>query len=71
VFAPDWRRISSTTVGTPSRRASERCSSVPSSASPIADADRHAVARRDDEVVEGFGSTDAPHRAHRALAPRR
>ena len=35
VFSPDWRRTSSTTVGTPSRRAAERCSLVPSSARPM------------------------------------
>ena len=35
VLAPDWRRTSSTTVGTPFRRANERCSLVPSSARPM------------------------------------
>ena len=34
VLAPDWRRTSRVTVGTPFRRATERCSLVPSSASP-------------------------------------
>ena len=35
VLAPDWRRTSSVTVGTPFKRASERCSLVPSSAQPM------------------------------------
>ena len=35
VFSPDWRRTSSTTVGTPLSRAAERCSLVPSSARPM------------------------------------
>src|SRR3972149_6224295 len=34
VLAPDWRRTSRTTVGTPLSRAVDRCSRVPSSAHP-------------------------------------
>ena len=35
VLAPDWRRTSRTTVGTPFNRAVERCSLVPSSVRPM------------------------------------
>ena len=69
VFAPDWRRISSVTVGTPLSRATERCSFVPSSAQPMSRTRiGHAVARGDDEIVEGARVDDAAHRAQRLLA---
>ncbi len=37
VLAPDCRRISRVTVGTPFKRATERCSLVPSSARPMSE----------------------------------
>ena len=55
VFAPDWRRTSSVTVGTPLSRASERCSLVPSSAQPMSRMRiGDAVDGRDDQIVESF-----------------
>ena len=68
VLAPDWRRTSRTTVGTPLRRANERCFlGAVLGAADVADADRRAVARRDHQVVELLGVGEAAHRAQRAL----
>ena len=56
VFAPDWRRTSRVTVGTPFRRASERCSLVPSSARPMSRTRiGDAVDGGDHQLVEARG----------------
>ena len=72
VFAPDCRRMARVTVGTPLRRAMRplllRAVLGPAD---VAHADGHAVARGDDEVVEGARVGDAAHRAQRLLAGRR
>ena len=73
VFAPDWRRTSRVTVGTPFE-ARERALLLGAvlGAADVADADRRAVDGRDHEVVErARRRSRRPMRAQHVLARRR
>ena len=68
VFAPDWRRTSRITVGTPLSRAGERCSLVPSSARPMSRMRTGAPSIVATTSSLNAAGRDAAHRAQRLLA---
>ena len=67
VFAPDCRRISRVTVGTPFRRTTERCSLVPSSAWPMSRTRTGAPLMVATTRSLNASGLDAAHRAERLL----